>query len=70
MKVHITGLGEIEADYVVIRQLRNMAFHSAEDCMRMATDDRRKNCNYSAKYWDSLFDMYIDMIDSIDEVIG
>lgn len=70
MKVHITGLGEIEADYAVIRQLKNMALHSAEDCLRMSTDDRRKGCNYSSKYYQSLFDMYMDMLDSIEEVIG
>lgn len=70
MKVHITGLGEIEADYAVIRQLRNMALHSAEDCLRMATEDERKGCNYSAKYYNSLFDMYMDMLESIKGVIG
>ena len=70
MKVHITGLGEIEAEHAVIRQLRNMALHSAEDCLKMAGDNRKKGCMYKYEYWNKLFDMYMDMYKSIEEVIG
>lgn len=70
MKVHISGLGVIEADYAVIRQLKNMALHSADDCMRNAEDCRKKGCEYTSNYWARMFDMYMDMLDSIEEVIG
>lgn len=70
MKIHISGLGEIEAEDVVIRQLKNMALHSAEDCYRMAEVNRERGCMYQYEYWNKLFDMYLAMRDSIEEVIG
>lgn len=70
MKVHISGLGVIEADEAVIRQLKNMALHSAENSMRIAEDYREKGCEYLSNYWARMFDMYADMGDSIKEVIG
>lgn len=69
MKVHISGLGVIEADVAVIRQLKNMALHSSEDCMRKAEYYRKKGCKYTSNYWARMFDMYTDMGDSIKEVL-
>lgn len=69
MKLHVTGLGEIEAEYAVFVQLRNMALHSAEDCLKMAEESKEKECQYSYEYWRKLADMYIDMHTSLMEVL-
>ena len=69
MKLHVTGLGEIEAEYAVFVQLRNMALHSAEDCIKMAEESKEKECQYSYEYWGKLADMYIDMHTSLMEVL-
>lgn len=70
MKVHISGLGVIEADEAVIRQLKNIALNSAYDCMRNAEDCRKKGRKYTSIYWARMFDMYMDMHSSIEEVLG
>lgn len=69
MKLHVTGLGEIEADYTVFRQIRNMALHSAEDCRVKAAENRKKGCQHQYEYWSDLANMYIDMLESLIEVI-
>lgn len=69
MKLHVTGLGEIEADYAVFRQILNMASHSAEYCRVKAAENRKKGCQYQYEYWSNLENMYIDMHYSLMEVL-